>query len=831
MKLSFEWLSDFVDLSDVTAEELASKLTMGAFEVEEIERHGPDIQGSVVVGEIVEINPHPNADKIRLTKIKLDENSEPQEIVCGAWNIEPGHRIPVALPGAKVINRHDGTPLPIKQSKIRGVVSNGMLCSAPELGIAGNGEGILILDKSTPLGADVKELLNLKQDAILHVEPRSNRGDAMCVLGMAREVAALLGRSLKQPAYKVESALNNDFGLSVTNESTDDCLFFSARVISEIKVGPSPAQIVKRLEAVGIRPINNVVDITNYVLHELGQPLHAYDLDKLSGPSLIVRRGKTGEKLLTLDGKERDVNPETLIIADNEGPVGIAGVMGGKLSEVTAETRNIVLEAASFSSRRVRRTSRLLGLSSDSSLRFERGVDTASVSQAADRAAQLIAEYCAAKIGSCQTAGSDKATPQTVSLRMSELKRLTEIEMMPDSVSDLLEPLGFKSHISADDCDAGIVNIVIPSFRQKDVSREIDLIEEVCRLYGYDKIPASMPKSTMAALPVDRTPTLIRESLAACGLNEIWTSSLTAQKDLSHAPSSAAQDAVTVLNPLSPDHQALRQSLLPGLLKVTAYNQGRGKQEIWLFEVGRNYFLEIGSNGSQDNPKETSTREELHVSGILAGEPRLTDWLSANQTAHEAAGFYTAKGIVESLCHRLDVQLDSLSFEPPTDGTAKAWFHPGRSCLITAQSQGKDRQRRIPLGWLGEIHPSVADFYDVKGRIYGFELKVAALQEAARDKTMSPIYMTPTMQRDLTVDLDGKNKSSAVEAAISSLGKKILRQIELISVFSRDQNRVSLSYRLTFQDPQETLKAELVDNLMADIRQELENKLGASFRK
>ncbi|MBY0356995.1 MAG: phenylalanine--tRNA ligase subunit beta [Candidatus Obscuribacterales bacterium] len=832
MKLSFEWLSDFVDLSGITPEELASKLTMGAFEVEEIERHGPDIQGSVVVGEIVEINPHPDADKIRVTKIKLDENSEPQEIVCGAWNIEPGHRIPVALPGAKVINRHDGTALAIKQSKIRGVVSNGMLCSAPELGIAGNGEGILILDKSTKLGADIKELLNLKQDAILHVEPRSNRGDAMCVLGMAREVAALLGRSLKQPTYKIESSLNADFGLSVTSESTDDCPFFSGRVISEVKVGPSPAHIVRRLEAVGIRSINNVVDITNYVLHELGQPLHAYDLAKLSGPNLVVRRGKPGEKLVTLDGKEREVNPEALIIADNNGPIAIAGVMGGKHSEVTDETCNIVLEAASFSSRRVRRTSRLLGLTSDSSLRFERGVDTASVSQAADRAAQLLAEYCAAKIGPCKTAGSDKAAQQTVSLRMSELKRLTEIEMMPDAVSELLEPLGFKSHMSADDCDAGIVNVAIPSFRQKDVSREIDLIEEVCRLYGYDRIPASMPKSTMAALPVDLTPAMIRESLAACGLNEIWTSSLTAQKDLSPAGSPPAENnAVAVLNPLSPDHQALRQSLLPGLLKVAAYNQGRGKQEIWLFEVGRNYFLEIGNNGSSDNPKETSTKEELYASGILAGEPRLTDWLSTNQTAHEAAGFYTAKGIIESLCHRLNIQLDSLSFEPPTEGSAKAWFHPGRSCLITTAGQGKERQKRILLGWLGEIHPSVTDSYDVKGRIYGFELKVAALQSVATAKTMSPIYMTPTMQRDLTVDLDGKNRSSAVEAAIASLGKKILRQIELVSVFSRDQDRVSLSYRLTFQDPQETLKTELVDNLMADIRQELEQKLGASFRK
>lgn len=855
MKLSLEWLSDFVDLSGISAQEVAEKLTMGAFEVEEIELHGPDIQGTVIVGEIVEIQPHPNADKIRLTKIKFDEQTEPKEIVCGAWNIEPGQRIPVALPGAKVINRHDGTALQIKESKIRGVTSNGMLCSAPELGTNGDGEGILILPKDTPLGCDVKKLLNLTQDSILHVEPRSNRGDAQCVLGMAREVAALFGRPLKSHTWLDEfrkfipDEKTAKLEISVADES--DCPFFSARIITGLTIAQSPSHIIRRLEAIGLRPVNNIVDITNYVLHELGQPLHAYDLSLLNGPSLQVRRGSSNEKLVTIDGKERELNGEITVIADSSSPVGVAGVMGGKLSEISEKSQAIALEAASFASSRVRRSSRLLGLSSDSSLRFERGVDTTSVRYCSDRAAYLIVKYGNGILGPISACGNDEARKETVRLHMSELKRLTEIEMAPDAVCDLLEPLGFSCQLSADNYSPGFVDVSIPSFRQKDVSREIDLIEEVCRLWGYNRIPVSMPKETVAALPPDHFTYSIRQNLSASGLNEIWTSSLTGSADLQLSQSKTGHldvklgqsttnnhgNAVAVLNPLSAEHQVLRQSLLPGLLKVASYNQGRGRQDIWLFELGRAYF----QNNDAQPPegiaphKYSPTQEDLRVAAFISGDPHLSPWLKSKESQTDAPGFFALKGILENLCHRLGISLDDLSFEHNKNEEQPGWLHPGRSCRVSiAAPKKKDKgkpktESRINLGWLGEVHPVTADFYEIKGRSYAFELDCNNMRRAAAPKTMQEIYATPTMVRDLTVDLAMTVRNNAVQSCITETGSELLKRIELVSVYPQTNQR-SLSYRLTFQDPKETLTAEQVDALMSKIRDQLKSRLSANFR-
>lgn len=847
MKLSFEWLNDFVDLSGISPEEVAEKLTMGAFEVEEVHRHGPDIQGEVLVGEIVEINPHPNADKIRLTKIKFDETSAPREIVCGAWNIEPGHRIPVALPGAKVINRHDGTALLIKESKIRGVASSGMLCSAPELGINGNGEGILILDKEIKLGTDVKKLLHLEPDSILHVEPRSNRGDALSVLGMAREVAALVGRPLKSQSWIEEfKMLQQQAGskqLQVSVEDQNDCPFFSARVFHNITVSQLPAEISRRLEAIGVRSINNLVDITNYILHELGQPLHAYDLNVLNGPSLCARRARSNETLLTIDGKERSLTEEILIIADASGPVGVAGVMGGKLSEINDSSKNIALEAASFQPARVRRSSRILGLSSDSSIRFERGVDIASVRHASDRASYLILKYCGGQLGQLETAGCDQVPEKAIQLRMSELKRITEIEMAPEAVEKLLQPLGFKCAPSTSK-ETDSINLSIPSFRQRDVSREIDLIEEICRLWGYNKIPASMPKETVAAKPSDNLPSEIRMALCASGLNEVWTSSLTSQEDLTARGNFeiVEETAVAVLNPISADHQVLRQSLLPGLLKVAAYNQGRGRQDAWIFELGRGYFRETEKEGDtppEHKHKSTPTREERRVAAFIAGDSRLSSW--QENTSSQGEAFFVMKGILENLVNYLGIPSENLSFEP-TEGSSD-WFHPGKSCQIKAKPPktkqprtGNGSEKKAPkgelitLGWLGEVHPGVTTAYELKGRPCGFELILDALQACSNRKNMQEIHLTPSVIRDLTADLDSSVRHSAVESCIRGLGKGLLKEVELVSIFCPSENSRSLSYRLTFQSPTETLTAEAIDSLMSKIRDELKNKLNAGFR-
>jgi phenylalanyl-tRNA synthetase beta chain len=816
VKLSYNWLCDFVDVSGLSPQEVADKLTMGAMEVEEVRPFGPDLEGEVVVGEIVEINPHPNADKIRLTKIRFVENSnDVREIVCGAWNIEVGNRIPVALPGSRVISRHDGTALEIKESKIRGFTSNGMLCSAPELGIAGSGEGILILPADTPLGVDAKELLHLTRDWILHVGSRSNRGDALCVIGLAREVAALFGRPLKQPQWSLPAEEDLGQEVKVEIENTEDCPYFTARHITQLRNGPSPALIERRLQAVGVRTVSAIVDITNYVMLEYGQPLHAYDMRQLRGPVLATRRARQGEKLTTIDANERALTDEMMVIADAGGVVGVAGVMGGKDSEIADDTFEIALEAACFKPARVRRSSRLLGLSSDSSLRFERGVDLGSVRSASDRATYLLIKYAGGKSGKLTRAGSDSVTPQTVSMRMSQLQRITDIEIGAQEVVQLLMPLGFKGQVRGEDG----VDVQVPSFRQKDVTREIDVIEEVCRLWGYDRLPAAMPDHTIAAAPPAQAPLKARESLRASGLSEAWLSSLISNEDLTGRGNLVVDRSrpVLVLNPLSEEHQVLRLSLLPGLARATAYNQARGRQDVWLFEVGRNYQTQRAGAKPADY-KQTATVETTLIGGILSGTPQHHAWQSERE-----ADFYTAKGVVENLLDDCRLDCAKIRFET---GEVSGWFHPNKSCRI----QYRQGDATLLLGSVGELHPSVIKAYELKKPAFAFEVDLDKISALSRSHSFSEIYATPQVVRDLSADLDHHVGNQAVMACIDDATSSLLRKVEMVSTFQLSEDKKSLTYRLTFQHATETLTAEQVEGEMKTVREELSARLGATFR-
>ncbi len=831
MKLSFDWLSDFVDLSGLSAQEVADKLTMGAFEVEEVSTTGPDIEGPLLVGQIMEINPHPNADKIRLTKIKFSEDGPAQEIVCGAWNIEVGHRIPVALPGAKVINRHDGSALFIKENKIRGVSSNGMLCSAPELGLSGSGEGILILDPETKLGADAKELLGLKADYVLHVEPRSNRGDALSVLGLAREVAALFGRPLKKQNWNLpeEDASLPLFESAI--EDAADCPFFTLRTLGGFKVGPSDPFISARLESVGLKPINNIVDITNYILYELGQPLHAYDVSRLKGNKLTARLAREGEAIETLDQKERKLNTAALVIADNESVVGVAGVMGGKDSEVSERTETIALEAACFTSARVRRSSRLLGLSSDASLRFERGVDSMQVEGASNRAAYLLVKHCGARLGRMSKAGSSEVPESKIQLRMSELKRICDIDMNAQEAGKMLEPLGFKTQ--GHDASANAISVFVPSFRLKDVYREVDLIEEVTRLYGYNRLPVSMPASTIAAKVRDPIPAKIRLSLCASGLSEAWLSSLTKREELmSRATNGTADDtAVEVQNPLSAEHQVLRQSLVPGLIKAASYNQDYGNLNPCLFELGKVYRKDSRRlNSKQPANRQTGTHEELMVSGILCSEPRLSLWNKQKEDENQGQSYYLVKGVFENLLVTLGIDRSAVRFEKTDD--IPGFFHPGRSasCVLELAGDGKKKGKQVRLGFIGELHPAVCDSHRLSGRAAAMEVSVQALTDAVSFAAFKDIYSTPSVQRDLTADLPHCVKNQELESVIRDCTKEMLTKLDLVSVFKLSDKQKSLSYRLTFQDPEKTLTAETVDSAMSKVRDELAKRVDAKFR-
>jgi phenylalanyl-tRNA synthetase beta chain len=852
MRVPFNWLAEYVDLTGLTPQEVAEKLTMGAFEVEEIRLFGPDIQGQVVVGEIVEINPHPNANKIRLTKVKVDSKSEPLGIVCGALNIEVGHIVPVALPGAKVINRHDGTPLNIQVSTIRGAQSIGMLCSPPELGLTvGESEGILIFDKAHgyKLGQDVKEILGLTQDHVLHVSPRSNRGDALSIRGLAREVAALTGRAVKTPDWSLPQHDQGITEYTCEIENVADCELFTIRSIADIKIAPPPQYIVRRLESVGVRSISNVVDITNYVMYELGQSLHAYDSTKVANNHFAVRRARKGESIKTIDGKSRGLTEEILVIADGKTLVGVAGIMGGLDSEIGDTTTALALEAACFTAARVRRGTRLLGMSSEASLRFERGVDVGSVVTASDRATYLIAKHCGGdkpvRVGKMSKAGSADRKPVIVPVRMQQVKRLLEIDVQSHKVAEMLKPLGFKTSESKG-AQADTVEFIVPTFRQQDITREIDLIEEVCRIYGYDRMPESMPKNTVAAKADDDTTTLVRRALAGQGLSEAWISSLVPpEKGVPGADESDAtafdfrtqnpDTLVRVENPLSKDHQVMRQSLLPGLVQAAKYNRDHGRKNVWLFEVGRTYLRQ---SGRQPNSRDTTVDEPLKIAGILTGNPTVSEWVEhATTQDHNGAGskdsassktslqattidFYQTKGIIENMLRRLRVNLGLATFS--AGNGAPQVMHPAKSAKVLLQDK--------TLGWLGEIHPNCADKFGLIPETYLFELDMAVLEQFRQPPMFAPIVTSPAAVRDLTVDVPQSVDHASALACIKGAAGPNFQAAELVSKFALARDLQSLSYRLTFQHPEQTLRSEEVDAYLEKIRAALTKQLGGSFR-
>ncbi len=826
MKLSYAWLNEFVDLKDISPEDLKDQLTMKAFEVEEIETIG--LTGPVVVGEILEINKHPDADKIRVTKMRVAENGEPTQIVCGAQNIEVGQLVPVCLPGAVVINRKTGEGLPIKQSEIRGVTSNGMLASASELGIATSDvDGIHVLKKpgessDLKLGQNALELLNLISDQVFHVGTRSNRGDALCVKGMAREVCALTSRKMIESKTKNEhvakvfgGTFNNgtDFSVKIDSDASEDCQYFSIITIKDLKVQPSPTWLANRLIAMGLRPVNNIVDITNYVMLELGQPLHAYDLDKLPSKSIVVRKAREGEKMLCIDGKERLATSEVLAITSGDVAVGFAGIMGGKDSEISDSTKNIALEAAWFKPARVRRGSRLLGLSSDSSLRFERGVDLASVKTALERACDLIVDICgteksAQSLESPFTAGSDKVENQNkILVRMDRVKKLLEITLDSSRAAELLAPLGFITTVK----DAQTLEVISPSYREKDVQREIDVIEEIARLYGYDNIPVSSPTSTASPIPRDFLLNDLKNKLMGQGFSEVWISSLRGENDFAGHSPEELKSVVKVLNPLSSDHQAMRQSLLPGLLEVINYNQSRGERNVWMFEQGRGYKAVDGK-----------PQEYTLLSGIMTGN--LLKHVSHGGIENNTnIDFFTLKGMVENVLEAARISLDKIMFLPlGGDDFYKEYLHPHKSARLSFVT------KQI-MGILGEVHPRTAAKYDLKDPAYAFELFIDVVKSAPEKMNFQEPVLNPSVMRDLTVDVENSIEQDKVYKTMMQVGKREGMSCDLVSIYQLSDGLKSLSYRLTFRQ-KDALSGEAVDSIVQKVREALSKRVNARFR-
>lgn len=858
MKLSYNWLQDYIDLSDLKVEEIAEKLTMGAFEVEEIEKHGDKLEGEVVLGEIKSIDKHPNADKLQITQTCIGFNDDGTEkieqIVCGASNIAVGQKIPVATVGSKVVDRRSGGSLEIKKSKIRSIESSGMLCSASELGLSDSeieaitkkqGDGIYILTeiaKEYKVGTDIRKVLGFASDYVFEVGARSNRGDALSIYGQARELSALFSKELKpisaankSLAELSDDAKNFNYEASCTKvkpeiEKPEDCSVFYTCQVKDLKVTESPNWLKQRLEAMGQKSINNLVDVSNYVLLELGQPLHFYDASTLSGDTLYCKRSK-GETFKTLDDQSYELNEKHLVIADAKGAQCLAGAMGGFDSQVTGNTSEIVIEAAAFTAASVRRSARAAGVESESKKRFERGVDKSQTVYAIHRAVELLARIALEQgqkitVGEIKKAGDATTKEQIVELETKDIKRYLGIEIPNEKVTELLKSLD----IITTNESAEKLKFSIPSFRQNDITRAEDLIEEIGRLYGFDQIAPQAPKNMLAcstANEKEKSESYCKNVFLAKGFSQAILSSLVGDTLRSTAGLAANENLdktkIEMQNPLSREHYILRQSMIPGLIQAASrnYSYDRSKN-IKLFELGKVYFQEEAYPQAKGDPKansETKSYELAKIAAIVSAKDE--SWQSSNQNLD----FYYLKSLIEELCPRA-------VFQKAKDAENKTKFksfslenlcHPGIAAVVF--------QDRREIGFIAKIHPSIAKEWKLDENTYFLELE---LQQAQKTKFKS-IASTPIIERDLTVDIPAEkiNQISAAEIKelISKKTTNDFKELKLLSHFQKDKNSpLALSFRLKWQSAEETLSGEAIDSEVTNIKQALSEKFAVEFR-
>ncbi len=822
MKVSLKWLSEYVEVpEDLKA--FCDRLDLTGTGVEGVERTG-DIYDHVVTGQILEKEAHPDSDHMWVTKVDVgsanvdkEGNPESLQIVCGAQNFNQGDHVVVATIGAVLPG-----DFKIKKSKLRGVVSCGMNCSARELGIGSDHDGIMILPEDAPIGMPLADYLNLS-DTILDLEITPNRPDCLSMVGMAREVGAMYAADAKNPLDEMEAALKEasdmpsvDELASVTVKDVDRCPRYTARVIKNVKVGPSPDWLAERVTAAGARSINNVVDVTNYILFLFGQPLHAFDYDKLvdetGKANVIVRAAKEGEKLQTLDGEERELTEDMTVIATPEKAVGLAGVMGGFDSEVTEETTTILLEAATFEPGRTSRTSRNLGLISESSMRYERRVDDVEIDRMSAAAAQLLAEVS----GGVVVPGvidiyNTKTESETLEFRVPRFQAMMGEAIPREFIIDMLQRLGCEVNVEEEDT----LKVVPPTFRP-DLEREIDLYEEVLRLYGMDRIPSTLPGGpgrvgikTEAQRIMDK----INNTLRACGLNETMTYSFADPHELEQLrmPTEGMGIPVELLNPLNAEQSVMRQSIIPGLMRSVAYNQSRGVHNIQLYETGVVFF---GAEGKK------SPKERNRLAAVMAGAMNDPAWNKESLNF----GFFDGKGVIESLMRELALakpRFKALSAEEAPH------LQPGRAAQVLDGG--------TVLGWIGEIHPLACDTYEVQAPLVAFELDLDALIKCARparDYVDVPVFPAVTM--DVAFVVDEEVTHEQLLRCITSAGGKLLDTVQLFDVY-RDEARLgagkkSMAYALEYRAADRTLTTEEVDKQHARLIKKVCGATGAEVR-
>ena len=809
MKISYRWLKEFVE-TELDARAVADRLTNAGIGVEQIT---PVVEGlaGVVVGEIEAVERELGASAAghvnRLVRVAVP--GKHYSVVCGASNAAPGRRAAFAPPGARLPGLG-----PVKAAKIRGVISEGILCSEKELGLGDDHSGILVLPGEAPLGADLATYLGL-DDWILEIEITPNRPDALSVVGVAREIAALTGAPFRFPrVVATEGEVEASSLASVEVQAPDLCPRFCARVITGLTVKPSPPWLAQRLRAVGLRPINNLVDVTNYIMWELGQPLHAFDLDTLARHTVVVRRARPGERTKTLDGQERALGPDMALVCDPEHAVGIGGVMGGADSEVTGGTTRVLLEAAYWDPGSIRRTARTLGLSTDAAYRFERGGDIEAPPDVLARAAQLMAELG----GGAVARGVIDVYPgprphRRVTLRMSRVERVIGASPPREEAVRILQALGFAVDDTGED-----LQVVVPSFR-RDIHQEDDLVEEIVRIWGYDRIPLTLagggeiqPITQPAGVRLGR---LMGRALNAAGLSECVTWVFLDPDRLKRMGWADPERLLALQNPLSVERSVLRPSLLPGLLEVVGLNANRQMPDVRAFEVGNVFAPHRPEDG--DHPAHEDLRLGLVLTGLRA--PRA--WFTA---ARDRVDLYDAKGMAEAALQAAGVA-DARTV-PWSDEQVPAFLEPGRAARLVRGT--------TDLGWFGEVALAAREVFDLPAPVFAAELSVTALTALPSPTVRyEPLPRFPAVQRDLAIVVSSEVTAGQVEAAIRALDLPLLSRITLFDVYTGGQvgaGRRSLAWSLTFQAPDRTLTDAEVNRVHSLIVTEVARQFGAEVR-
>lgn len=823
MQISLKWLNELVDFT-LTPEALAEMLTMAGFEVEDIEDRRTWADG-VVVGRVLTCEPHPNADKLSVCTVDIGDDI-PSKIVCGAANVKADIFVPVATVGTYL----PAIDLKIRPRKLRNVPSEGMICSLAELGLAKESEGICIFSQvNLRVGEDVRSHLGL-DDVILDLTSTANRADALSMIGIAREVSALTGNPLKLPTVAALSIDRPSPDLSVRVSEPGACPVYIGTIVEQVQIAPSPQWLQHRLQAAGIRPINNVVDITNYVLLEWGQPLHAFDRDRLhqitgnTPLSLGVRFAQAGETFTTLDGQSRQLQDQTLLITANDVPVALAGVMGGEDTEVYEGTTCLLLEAAIFDPAATRRSARTQGLRTEASSRYERGVNHAELDLACRRALSLITELAGGTIAEQAIADSrtdSSAFSRTIELRLERINHVlgpiiapaaldraepTEMDTTELSAADVervLTALGCELTLTRD-ADPPVWTVQIPPYRYRDMEREIDLIEEVARLYGYDNFCDTLPEKTeLGCLSIDYALTReIKAALRAVGLTEVIHYSLV-------KPRSA--DQIMLANPLFAEYSALRTELLPGLIEAFRYNLEHGQSTLNGFEVSRVFWRD-----------EDGFREADRVAGILGGDTRVGRWVTGGRG--QPMTWFEAKGMLDSVFHRL-----SLAVEYQPDRRHDL-FHPGRTASLWAQGKR--------LGTFGQLHPQLRQEQGFPDEVYAFELDLdVILDQMDQDDQVAPLFKLfstyPSSDRDIAFYVSAQVSVAEIERTIQQAGKSLLESVQLFDEYRGDrvpEGKRSLAFRLIYRAGDRTLTDEDVEPVHANVRDALVEKFGVELR-